>query len=209
MRKSVTAGTTRPVLLGLARYREPALTAPRALVSVSPYPVPGLERLKVPLIDHVLHPAAPGGHRQAPLGTQAGRLHMGRHVALVLVQPPPQALAVHQPVVVATRQHLGSQLPDIVLVGFLHEHPAVQFLLKIPGQPGPVGAYVLQALEHQAVTLLAGDDPRIALLAALVGTAHGGHQEALEVGLEFQLQHALQPILVAHRGAPPAIQVGL
>ncbi len=67
------------------------------------------------------------------------------------------------------------------------KYAPVELFLKLAGQARPVGAHALQALEHQLVALFARHHTGIAFLAALVGPAHGGHQEALEMGFELQL----------------------
>ena len=132
---------------------------------------------------------------------------MGRHIALVVTQPSAQALAIDQLVIALARQQVGHHPAQIVLPRLLQEDTPVQLSLDIPRQTRPVRAHGLEALEDQLVATIATHQSCVTLLAAFVGAADSGHQEAPIVSFKFQLQGAIKSEAHGNIPAPPLVEV--
>ncbi|MNN20100.1 hypothetical protein D3C81_1333610 [compost metagenome] len=134
--------------------------------------------------------------------------HVGWDIALVVVEGAAQTFAVDQQVVQFARLGPAHVVAHVVLVRLAVEDAQVELLLELAGQWRPVGAYGFQALEdHLVAAVRALHQPGVALLAAFLGAAHGGHQEAPVVRLELQFQRALQAEFVFQVIAPPLVDV--
>nr|GFB90307.1 hypothetical protein [Tanacetum cinerariifolium] len=163
--------------------------------------------------DHVADPAAILVLQRSTLLTvvgisQARRAHVRRDIALVIVERPAQALAVNELAVELAGQGPAHVIADVFLKRLALEDPQVQLLLESAGQRRPIGAHHFKALvDHFVLAIGPGDQARIALLAALLGTADGRHEKALEVGFELQLKGALQAVFCLDMGAPPVIDL--
>ena len=106
---------------------------------------------------------------------QARGAYVGRHITLILCQRAAQAFAVNQLVIQITRHQAGDGFAHVILIGLVAEYPQVKRLLELLRQRGPVGANRLQPFEHHPLRVTFLNQPGVALLAALVGTANGGH----------------------------------
>ena len=94
---------------------------------------------------------------------------------MIFGQRAAQALAIHQLVIQLTGHQAGNGVAHVVLIGLVAKHPQVERLLELLRQWRPVGAHRLQPFKDHPLRVTFLNQPGVALLAALVGSANGRH----------------------------------
>ncbi|MPN45079.1 hypothetical protein SDC9_192646 [bioreactor metagenome] len=120
----------------------------------------------------------------------------------------PQAFAVDEQIILLARQCRMSVLDDELAVRGTLEDAREQALLELPCQRCPVASrHFKAAVDHRLVSVGVYTQTGIALLAADVRTADGGHEELLVIRVELDLKKALQALLLLQCLNPPRVDV--
>ncbi len=147
-------------------------------------------------------------HRFARLGELARRLHVGWHVAGILVDAAAQTLAIDELLVELAGQQIGQRLPHVILEWKIEKNPPVELALEAARQRRPVRTHALETLEDDLGSPVAGaHQARVTLLAAGLLSAHGRHEKAQIKGLELDFEERIEPERARDLATPPVVQV--